>query len=390
MDLGSSYIALIDALSAIREISEIELSNITEKRLVERVLVALVKHQDLENCSLFLVEESELVCVAGTALSEQLQATPPKIRTKFSDSMRFAIGEGLLGIACKTGTIQYCIDCSTDERFKPLKNLDLFIDIGSLISVPVRIGDSVQGVLNISHPERAFFETWHEHFLSLFVNCLGHSLHSHRLLHNMEVLVSDRTLELEQALSESEDLRQRYQRLSTTDELTGLNNRRYFFAEGESMLARAARYELPLSMLLMDVDYFKRINDNWGHATGDRVLRMIADVLVEQIRSGDLVARLGGEEFVLLLPNTGPVGADLMAKRVQERIGRLDLGGRMQELVITVSVGMTSFVTDNGESLANSLYHLYRQADTAMYVCKEQGRNRRLFYTPEMEVEGGE
>ena len=150
------------------------------------------------------------------------------------------------------------------------------------------------------------------------------------------------------------------------------------------MLSRALRYELPISLLLMDVDFFKRINDRWGHAVGDRVLRMISGVLRETIRTGDLIARLGGEEFVLLLPNTGPVGADLLAKRIQERIGLLDLGGEMQDFALTVSIGMTSLESGLKDDIAGALYLLYKQADTAMYLCKRQGRNRRLFYTAEM------
>ena len=150
------------------------------------------------------------------------------------------------------------------------------------------------------------------------------------------------------------------------------------------MLARALRDKTAMSMLLVDIDHFKHINDTWGHAIGDRVLRLIADALRAQARAGDMVARLGGEEFVLLLPNTGPVGADLMAKRVQEKMAALDLGGSMEDLTLTASIGITSLHSDFQGDLSEKLQEIYRQADCAMYACKAQGRNCRLFYMPGM------
>ena len=150
------------------------------------------------------------------------------------------------------------------------------------------------------------------------------------------------------------------------------------------MLARALRDKTAMSMLLVDIDHFKHINDTWGHAIGDRVLRLIADALKAQARAGDMVARLGGEEFVLLLPNTGPVGADLMAKRVQEKMAALDLGGSMVDLTLTASIGITSLHSDFQGDLSEKLQEIYRQADCAMYACKAQGRNCRLFYMPGM------
>jgi len=385
--LGESFVGLIDALSAIRELSDIDLEKATRKQLLKSALEALVRHQDLENCSLFLLQGDRLVCAAGTDMGHLLASLEQSVTTSLEHTMTFAIGEGVMGMAAKTGQLRYCSDCSEDEYFRSFPDQDIFLREGSLISVPISIGERMLGVLNISHSSPGFFEPWHQHFLILFANCLGRFYHTHRLLHDLDGIVRERASELEQALMESEDLRQRYQRLSTTDDLTGLHNRRYFFAEGESMLARAMRYQLPVSLLLLDVDYFKRINDRWGHSVGDRVLKMIAGILREQIRTGDLVARMGGEEFVILLPNTGAVGADLMARRIQERIGHSDLGGEMEGVALTVSIGMTSLQDEASDKLGQTLNQLYRQADIAMYRCKRDGRNRRLFYTPGMDLE---
>jgi len=382
--LADSYLSLVDALSAIHLLSELDLEGISEGELLQQSLSALVKHQDLENCSLFLLREDRLVCTAATQRTGLLQANPGMVGKEDLEGVSFPLGETIIGAAFTSGTIQHCSDCINDERFRLLRDARLFPEAGSFISIPIKSGESVLGVLNVVHLIPGFFEYWHEHFLTLYGNCMGRFLHNHRLLHNLEEMITQRTVELELALSESEDLRQRYQRLSTTDDLTGLHNRRYFFIEGEAMLARALRDNSVISLLLLDIDHFKRVNDTWGHAIGDRVLRLIADALRVQARTGDMVARLGGEEFVLLLPNTGPVGADLMAKRVQERIALLDLGGSMENIVLTASIGITSMQNDYCGDLSEKLQEVYKQADCAMYTCKAQGRNRRLFYMPGM------
>ncbi len=390
LGLGESFVSLVDALSAIRELSDIDLESVSRQQLLQLALEALARHQELEACAFYLLQEGRLVRVASTDQAVR-RGGPPKVVSGPEQTVRVAFGEGMVGRAAETGELQYCNDCGHQDYASPFPPRGGEERPGSEIAVPVTIGERVLGVLDVSHSASHFFQPWHHHFLTLFANCLGRFFHTHRLLHDLDAMVRERASELEQALVESEDLRHRYQRLSTTDELTGLHNRRYFFAEGESMLARASRYQQPISLLLLDVDYFKRINDRWGHAVGDRVLRMIAGVLRAEVRTGDLVARLGGEEFVMLLPNTGPVGADLMAKRIQERIGRSDLGGEMRGVSLTVSIGMTSLseVRGGDETSAAILNRLYREADIAMYRCKRDGRNRRMFYTPEVDEGAG-
>lgn len=385
IELRDRFIALVDALSALRVLSLIDIEGLTEEGLLKEALTALTKHQDLESCSVFLREGSQLYCAAGTRFDEALVSGRNRIKAwsgRRNDSMRFSVGEGMIGIACETKQLQYCRNCSVDEHFKPFGDIDsVHTAVGSLISVPICFGERVLGVLNVSHPMPEFFESWHQHMLLLFCSMLGQMLHNQRLLRNMDSEVCSRTHELEQALKKSEKLKQRYERLSTIDGLTELYNRRHFFAEAESLLAHAIRYNLPFSMLLMDVDYFKRINDRWGHAVGDEVLRQIAAVLRSEIRTGDMVARLGGEEFVIVLPNTAPDGAELLAARIQQDIQSLDIGGAVGNIGITVSIGMTARSGREESNLEALLDKLYAEADEVMYQCKRDGRNRRLFYS---------
>lgn len=250
---------------------------------------------------------------------------------------------------------------------------------GSLISAPIKMGEKVLGVLNASHPMPEYFEPWQQHTLSLFSSCLGQIIYNHRMLHELELLVDRRTEDLNKALDEANKLRKRYQQLSMVDELTGLNNRRYFFNEAEAQLSRAIRAEQPCSLMLIDVDHFKRVNDQWGHLVGDQVLAAISRLLLEEARGGDLVARVGGEEFVILLPEAGIEGADLMAQRIQERLTNVESGGLRPGVNLTVSIGITELSKELDLKLTPGqlVDQLYTQADQAMYDCKRDGRNQR-------------
>jgi diguanylate cyclase (GGDEF)-like protein len=161
------------------------------------------------------------------------------------------------------------------------------------------------------------------------------------------------------------------QRLATIDVLTGLMNRRAFTDTLIRELARCARYGLDLSLLLLDVDHFKSINDRFGHGTGDTVLAALGDCMQAAIRGSDIAGRWGGEEFVILLPCTPRDGAHCFAERLRSRIEGLDvLHSDGTRVPITASIGVTPYVAgDTPESLVE-------RADQAMYAAKSGGRNR--------------
>ena len=386
LEIRERFFSLLESLSALRSLSNIDLLTQNESQLLGQALNELVKHQHLEFCSIFILENNVLSCIVGTSVNEQHagHAGHPQTPLAPEKSMRFTVGEGVIGMACQSGKLQYCRDCSKDERFKPFAEGARRRATGSLIAVPIQFSNETLGILNISHPIPDYFEPWQQHTLTLFCSILGQMLHNHRMLYKLDKEVSKRTLELQQALEESEDLRARYQRLSMIDSLTGLYNRRYFFAEAEAMLSRALRYQLPFSLLLLDVDHFKQINDKWGHQAGDRILQQISETLCQEARQGDVVARLGGEEFVIALPNTRIAGADLMALRIQEQIATLAPEENEDPFGITVSIGLTELgdraISDTEVSQVVEL--LYREADSAMYECKRRGRNRRLSFNP--------
>jgi diguanylate cyclase (GGDEF)-like protein len=160
--------------------------------------------------------------------------------------------------------------------------------------------------------------------------------------------------------------------LAQHDTLTGLYNRRYFTPQATAELARAARAQLPTSMLIADIDWFKKINDGFGHPIGDAVLQQVSQRLAASVRATDVVARLGGEEFVVLMPNTSRVGALALAEKLRASVERHALQIGRQAISVSVSVGVSEFPA--GET--GAFEDLYGAADKALYVAKHNGRNR--------------
>jgi diguanylate cyclase (GGDEF)-like protein len=166
-----------------------------------------------------------------------------------------------------------------------------------------------------------------------------------------------------------------------TDALTGLHNRRYLERRLQEEVARAQRYNHPLSCLFIDADHFKRINDKHGHATGDEVLREISLRVRECLRASDMATRFGGEEFTLLLPQTDAEEAINLAERIRLKIYADPIGTRSgSELRVSISIGVSQLVTTGEENCDAAGDRLLKEADAALYQAKEEGRNRvRLF-----------
>lgn len=163
--------------------------------------------------------------------------------------------------------------------------------------------------------------------------------------------------------------------LAVTDELTGLYNRRYFDRHLNVMLGKAQDQERDMALMILDMDHFKAVNDNHGHDVGDAVLREFAARLKRNIRGVDLACRFGGEEFVVLMPDTDPSQAEAIAERVRQAIAERPFEvGPGRPLSLTVSVGVSL-----NESLADTPESLIKRADVALYRAKREGRNRVIF-----------
>ena len=169
----------------------------------------------------------------------------------------------------------------------------------------------------------------------------------------------------------SQEDKVRAEKLADIDQLTGLYNRRGFDKILSPIFSTAQRNDRKLSVLLLDIDHFKMINDQYGHLAGDKVITNLSALLLEEARTGDVVARWGGEEFILLLPETDSSEAFSLAERLVRRSADLTLLFEQQEILFTVSIGVASLVNDD-----KSFLQLLDKADHALYSAKESGRNR--------------
>ena len=161
------------------------------------------------------------------------------------------------------------------------------------------------------------------------------------------------------------------ERLARTDELTGMKNRRAFYELAQQAFEQAERYDRPLSLISLDLDHFKRINDTWGHGAGDAALRAMARVIMNTSRMTDIAGRIGGEEIANLLPETTQEAATTHAERLRKETSEIVVVHDKAEIRFTCSIGVSSH-----DALVSTLDMLMARADAAMYQAKEGGRNR--------------
>jgi diguanylate cyclase (GGDEF)-like protein/PAS domain S-box-containing protein len=184
----------------------------------------------------------------------------------------------------------------------------------------------------------------------------GRFMQTHCVLHN---------------ITERKVLERSLVHLAATDPLTGLANRRHFLDQMALALARQQRHDTVTALLMLDLDWFKKVNDRYGHATGDEVLRHVAAVMTTSLRRIDLLGRLGGEEFAILLPDTEADGAHEFAERLRQRVTAQPARTESGEIRVTLSIGVTPFSPQDGDIDA-----ILARADRALYRAKENGRDR--------------
>lgn len=188
--------------------------------------------------------------------------------------------------------------------------------------------------------------------------------------------------QLQQTTNQLTEMRQKLDvvhKESQIDPLTEVGNRKFFDREIEHAVAEAVRENNPLTLLMIDIDHFKKFNDSFGHQIGDQVLKLVARTLVENLKGRDIIARYGGEEFVILLPNTKAEDAEKVGNQLRASLGSKQLKRRSTNETlgtITVSIGASQYYV--GEEL-DSFIH---RADAAMYRAKQEGRNRVVISSP--------
>ncbi|ADH85737.1 GGDEF domain-containing protein [Desulfurivibrio alkaliphilus] len=259
----------------------------------------------------------------------------------------FRSGEGISGLVAASGQPILVQDVDQDSRF--LHYRGLLQGIGSFLSVPLLGSDGqVFGVLNIHKAKRHGFREKDKEFFCAVAHNLAVALERARLFENVR-------------------------KEAMHDGLTGIYNRRFFLECAERELHKCQRGSNSLSLLFIDIDHFKDVNDNFGHVFGDQVLRQLAKILQCGIRQSDIPARYGGEEFVVLLPDTNGEAACCLAEKLRSKVAE-DLVAtppHEQPKTINLTVGVASYPEDG-----KTVIDLLRVADRRLYKGKEEGRNR--------------
>ncbi len=321
---------------------------------LERLGEALGSTHDLDALVLVVLESAIAAAGAGAGAAYIAEAAGPLSLLAaqgtedigFEVSRRVMPGVGVLGAVAATGEVIRGALGVWPGQVRPGSDVPTS---GPLLAVPLRGGGRVTGVLALFARE-------------------GEPEFTQEQEHEIRALAGQAGVAVENIL-----LHKEAQRLAITDPLTGLWNFRYLSMSLAREIERANRFERPLAVLMLDIDFFKSVNDNHGHPRGDAVLREFASRVGEQIREVDILARYGGEEFVLVLPETTVEGAVQLAERVRVGTSRTPFRGGAGEapLVVTVSIGVAAF-PDHGGSPAT----LLRSADSALYAAKRAGRDR--------------
>ena len=258
----------------------------------------------------------------------------------------FKIGEGICGMVAKTGKPVLVQDVSKEKRFLYYKGTRT--NIGSFLSIPLKSGDGkVIGIFNIHKQETNGFK-------------------------DSDVLVySASAVHIADAVERSKIIKESKQQ-AITDSLTQLYSRRYFMNAMERELSNAERYGGTCSFLMIDVDHFKDINDDFGHQAGDKVLQQLGGLFKTYTRKGDLVARYGGEEFAVLMAGVGLKDAAALAEKLRamsEQYLKVEEGGKPTRTV-TISVGVSAY-----PETGSNVEQIIDYADKALYFAKDSGRN---------------
>ncbi len=321
-------------LSIAQEIGNILVSTLNIDAILNLVVDGIVEVLGADICSIMLLDEESrhLTVVASKGLPEEARQA------------RVPVGTGISGYVAREGRPLLIKNLDEDTRFQSQRS-DRY-GTKSLLSVPLIARGRVVGVINVNTAQKD--RVWNEadqNLLTMFANQAAIALENARLYKQMEVL-------------------------ALTDAVTGIHNHRSFQEQLASQLARAQRYGIDVALIILDLDFFKRVNDRYGHQVGDQVLAGVGARLQSGVRLMDFVARYGGEEFAIILPHCPLPAAVERAERIRVAIEKEALVPEHPEMFVTLSAGVGAF-----PETARSPEELIRLTDEALYRAKADGRN---------------
>jgi diguanylate cyclase (GGDEF)-like protein/PAS domain S-box-containing protein len=312
------------------------------EELLVSVLDKVLKVTGVEIAGIFLLDEKtrEPVLRASRGMSSLFE----------HDIKILSASEGILKQVIETGKPLLVENMSLDPRFNHHGTKKGRVQSFAALSIMAK--EKILGVMGIGSYGHREFPDWEVRMLGTIANQIGMAIENAQLY--------------EHALE-----------LAFTDGLTGLYNRRYIMDQIEREFIRAQRSKAPLSLIMVDLDGLKKINDRFGHHVGDSFLKEVARIVKVNTRASDVAARWGGDEFMLLAPGTDSKGANKIAERIRAQVERYTIKLEGEEVGITISAGIVSYPTH-----ASAVLELVKKADEAMYSAKRGGKNRSSVFSP--------
>lgn len=325
-----------EVLRILLELSKEISSQTPMQKVVKKMTTSLRKVLGADECSVMILEESQ----KELAFSESSGLSKWEI-----GNIRFKMGEGIAGWVARHKKPVLIEDAASDPRFIQVDQQKR--RIYSMICVPLVTKRTLIGTVSMTTRTEGHIFTAEELEVAVLLSA-----------HISLALENNRLYEI-----------------SVSDGLTNLYNRRYLEQRLSKELAYSRRFHKPLTVLLADIDFFKRLNDTYGHQAGDHALKAVSDIFAASLREYDVVARYGGEEFAILLPSTPRQRGASIAERIRSNIAGNDIRFRNQKIHVTSSIGVASYPEDSDTPEA-----LVHQADIALYAAKSRGRNQVVLY----------
>jgi diguanylate cyclase (GGDEF)-like protein len=336
--------------------------------LCKEIVQIISRDLEFDNCSIMLKDETGeyLDLIAGCGKGDRYSRVK-----KWKTGTRINVCDGVAGKAFSTGQPVFVPDITVDETFKAFHGS---INMKSILCVPIIAGAETIGVISFSHPEQVdIYDRDLEGIMLLLAAFIGQVITLSMLYTGMIQWNERLKDEVDRKTSELTRKNRQLRKLALIDPLTGIFNRRFFFKRLEEEFLRARRYSVQFSLLFIDIDNLKPINDQYGHVIGDRVIKLLAACMKDVGRKGDVASRLGGDEFGYMLLESDPEGAYNFAQRLQEKFSKHNLRGVKH--VATISIGIVNTSSEKFKDHKD----LYEAADKALYEAKLMKNSIRIY-----------
>ncbi|OGT78061.1 MAG: hypothetical protein A3I78_00790 [Gammaproteobacteria bacterium RIFCSPLOWO2_02_FULL_56_15] len=332
-----SEIRRLQQLDTLVEMTKLINSTLDTRQVREKSIIAIMQLMDTEAASMLLLDSQTKELYFEVVMGEKKNEI---------QSIRIEAGKGIASHVARTGVPLIVQDAQNDERFFPGVDQTSGFKTRDILCVPIIFKERTLGVLQAINRRHGAFAG--DDIVIL-----------HALANQIAIAIENAEL---------------YQD-SISDGLTGIYQRRYLDLRLKEEMHSAMRYQHPLSLMMLDVDHFKQVNDRFGHSTGDEVLKKLASIMIQGTRLSDVVGRYGGEEFMIIVPHINQRDVEIVAERIRRSIANCDING----IRVTVSIGIAHF---DGRPDKVEYDRLLELADGALYEAKETGRNKLVIRRP--------